>query len=131
MTLKMDMTRSGAAPRAQSPFRQTVVNAGNRRDREVEMRLLPALIGCCASMMVLAALGAPATAQNNFPWCANFADGAGINCGFSSYEQCMATARGSGGSCSENDMYAGPKAARSNAAAPAQRQARKHHDKNS
>jgi len=95
------------------------------------MRLLPALMGCCALTTVLAALAAPAAAQNNYPWCANFADGAGINCGFSSYEQCMATARGSGGSCSENDMYTGPKAARSNAAVPAQRQARKHHGKNS
>jgi len=79
---------------------------------------------------VLIALAAPAAAQNNFPWCANFADGAGVNCGFSSYEQCMATARGSGGSCSENDMYAGPKAG-SSAAAPAQHQSRKHHGKNS
>jgi hypothetical protein len=107
------------------------MNAGDHPDRKAAIRLLPALIGCCALMTVLAALGAPATAQNNFPWCANFADGAGINCGFSSYEQCMATARGSGGSCSENDMYTGPKAAGSNAAAPAPRQARKHHGKNS
>ncbi len=86
--------------------------------------------GCLLSI-VSAALTAPAAAQSNFPWCANFADGAGVNCGFSSYEQCMATARGSGGACSENDMYTGPKGAGANTAAPAQRQARKHHGKNS
>lgn len=104
------------------------MNAGNHPDRKAEMRLLSVLIGCWA---LAVAFAAPAAAQNNYPWCANFADGAGINCGFSSYEQCMATARGSGGSCNENDMYTGPKAAGSNAAAPAQRQARKHHGKNS
>ncbi len=107
------------------------MNAGNRPDRKIEKRLLPAPIGCCALAVAFAALAAPAAAQNNYPWCANFADGAGVNCGFSSYEQCMATARGSGGSCNENDMYTGPKAAGSNTAAPAQRQARKHHGKNS
>ncbi len=38
-----------------------------------------------------------------YPWCSNFADGAGVNCGFTSYDQCMATARGSGGYCTENN----------------------------
>jgi hypothetical protein len=96
------------------------------------MRLLPALIGCCALATGLAALAAPAAAQNNYPWCSNFADGfGGTNCGFVSYEQCMATVRGSGGFCNENDMYTGPKATGSNAAAPARRQARKRHAKNS
>ena len=60
-------------------------------------------------------LAAAAEAQN-YPWCSQFADGAGTNCGFSSYEQCMATARGSGGYCEQNNMYkpagAAPHAAR-------------------
>jgi hypothetical protein len=46
-----------------------------------------------------------AHAQNNYPWCSNFHDGAGVNCGFVSEEQCQATARGSGGFCTPNNMY--------------------------
>ena len=44
----------------------------------------------------------------NWPWCSNFHDGAGTNCGFSTYEQCMATARGSGGFCVRNNLYVEP-----------------------
>ncbi len=43
----------------------------------------------------------PAKAQN-YPWCAIYsgsAVGGGTNCGFVSYEQCMATARGLGSFC--------------------------------
>jgi hypothetical protein len=56
------------------------------------------------------AIVTPAKAQN-YPWCANFADGAGTNCGFSTLEQCMATSIGSGGSCTQNDLYRPPAAA--------------------
>ena len=84
------------------------------------------------ALFVLGLLGAAiaivpsAQAQSNYPWCSHFSDGAGVNCGFSSYQQCMATAAGSGGTCQENDWYKG-----ANTAAPAQRQARKRHSKNS
>ena len=56
------------------------------------------------------AAAGPATAID-YPWCANFADGAGSNCSFTTYEQCMLTARGSGGYCAENTMYEPPKTA--------------------
>jgi hypothetical protein len=56
------------------------------------------------------ATGAPAYAQN-YPWCSNFHDGAGTNCGFTTYEQCMGTARGSGGYCDQNTQYKPPTAA--------------------
>jgi hypothetical protein len=66
------------------------------------MRSLPILI----AFLALAAATAPAGAQTNYPWCSNFADGfGGTNCGFVSYEQCMATVRGSGGFCDKNDTY--------------------------
>ncbi|HEX4410517.1 MAG TPA: DUF3551 domain-containing protein [Xanthobacteraceae bacterium] len=57
------------------------------------------------------ALASPAAAQS-YPWCSNFADGAGTNCGWSTLEQCMITVRGSGGYCSQNDDM------KSDAAAP-------------
>ena len=51
-----------------------------------------------ALIAAAAALATPAHAQN-YPWCAIYSGGAvggGTNCGFVSYEQCMATARGLG-----------------------------------
>lgn len=85
------------------------------------MRILPIFAG---SLMLLAlgSLTAPATAQTNYPWCSNFADGfGGTNCGFVSYEQCMATVRGSGGYCDKNDMYRPQAGAPSGGAASAHR----------
>jgi Protein of unknown function (DUF3551) len=59
-----------------------------------------------AGSLAIAMRAGPALAQTNYPWCSNFADGfGGTNCGFVSYEQCMATVRGSGGFCNKNDMY--------------------------
>ena len=49
-----------------------------------------------------------ATAQGRppAPWCANLGgrDG-GWDCGYYNFEQCMATARGLGGSCAPNPSY--------------------------
>lgn len=45
-----------------------------------------------------------------YPWCVSYGDmdgGSGKNCGFVSYEQCMMTARGAGGSCDRNLFYPG------------------------
>jgi hypothetical protein len=69
------------------------------------------------------ALGARPAAAQNYPWCANFADGAGTNCGFSSEQQCMVTVTGSGGYCSQNNRYV-PGAL---AAPPRRAAAKKHH----
>ena len=71
------------------------------------MRLLLFLL---AGLACAAAPGTPAEAVE-YPWCANFADGAGANCGFMTYEECMLTARGTGGYCAENTMYTPPAAA--------------------
>jgi hypothetical protein len=46
-------------------------------------------------------IGTPAEAQN-YPWCAYYSGGGGgggTNCGFTTFEQCMATARGLGSNC--------------------------------
>ena len=75
---------------------------------------------------VVALAGSSAAHAQNYPWCSNFHDGAGTNCGFSTYEQCMATARGSGGYCAPNNMYVAP-----HGAAPAGRGKRKHRARNS
>jgi hypothetical protein len=43
------------------------------------------------------------------PWCADYdaQEGGFTNCGFSTYQQCLATVRGAGGSCGPNPMYQG------------------------
>jgi hypothetical protein len=47
----------------------------------------------------------PAEARD-YPWCAdgNYKGGA-TNCGFVTFQQCLDTVRGSGGSCGPNPMY--------------------------
>ena len=51
----------------------------------------------------------PAEAQN-YPWCAIYDGGmgGGTNCGFTTYEQCMETARGLGSLCQPNTQYVPP-----------------------
>jgi hypothetical protein len=51
-------------------------------------------------------IGARAEAQN-YPWCAHYgsAFGGAVNCGFSSFGQCMATVSGTGGFCVQNSTY--------------------------
>ncbi len=63
-----------------------------------------------ALIATAAGFAGPAKAQN-YPWCAIYSGGAvggGTNCGFVSYEQCMATARGLGSFCYRNTQYMPP-----------------------
>ena len=59
-----------------------------------------------------AALGCSASAQN-YPWCAYYGGGdiggGGTNCGFTTFEQCMATLSGMGGFCDRNTQYVPPR----------------------
>lgn len=61
-------------------------------------------------IVAIVAGGGSAKAQN-YPWCANyggfFGDG-GTNCGFTTYEQCLATISGGGGACERNLQYVPP-----------------------
>ena len=63
------------------------------------------LLFILAVSVVAAGLSAPAQAQN-YPWCAAYDTGdQALNCGFVSYEQCMATVSGIGGYCEVNTQY--------------------------
>ena len=62
---------------------------------------------------VLVAAGAvPSGAQaQNYPWCAVYGGGrggGGQNCGFTTFEQCLATLSGNGGFCTQNTQYVPP-----------------------
>jgi Protein of unknown function (DUF3551) len=59
-------------------------------------------------LVVTAVIDTRAEAQN-YPWCAIYdEDGPVHNCGFTTYEQCMADVRGIGGSCKPNNTYVAP-----------------------
>src|SRR5580704_17420867 len=62
-------------------------------------------------VFVTVGMGTCAAAQN-YPWCAQYGGSAGgvMNCGFVSFDQCMATLSGMGGFCNQNSQYqaAGP-----------------------
>lgn len=60
--------------------------------------------------LVLGAGSAPAQAQN-YPWCAQYGGGTfggPRNCGFSTFEQCLADISGIGGFCEPNNTYVPP-----------------------
>lgn len=61
-----------------------------------------------------------ASLEYNYPWCTS---GAGhefgaVNCGFTTFEQCLATARGNGQSCGPNPAYVPPPGAAAGKHAP-------------
>ena len=59
--------------------------------------------------LVLTALAAlylrPATAESYRPWCFQDTGKSATSCAFTSFEQCMMTARGLGGICKQNPWY--------------------------
>jgi Protein of unknown function (DUF3551) len=64
------------------------------------------LLFMLAIFAVAAGAGTRAQAKN-YPWCADYSGPAGgANCGFTTYEQCMATLSGIGGFCNRNTQYA-------------------------
>ena len=70
------------------------------------MRTFP-LLAVAIIALSLSTIGAHAA-----PWCAEYSGGGnggggGSNCGFYSFEQCLATVRGAGGFCSRNPFEIG------------------------
>ena len=70
---------------------------------------MKALLFAAALIAAAGALTGSAQAQN-YPWCALYGGrgGGGQNCGFSTFEQCMATLSGMGGFCNRNPQYVPP-----------------------
>jgi len=59
-------------------------------------------------LIVTMTFGAPAQARD-YPWCAFYTGRfSATNCGFDTYQQCLATVSGIGGYCQPNTMYAPP-----------------------
>jgi Protein of unknown function (DUF3551) len=74
--------------------------------KEAAIRLLLFML---AIGIACVGIGNRAEAQN-YPWCAQYSvgDENGLNCGFISFGQCMATVRGVGGFCILNNTYQPP-----------------------
>ena len=85
--------------------------------------MLPLAVVAFGAVTALAAVSTPAQAQN-YPWCAHYGTPYDdTSCGFTSYEQCMASVSGIGGFCQKNDTYKPPLAVRP--------QTYRHHSKSS
>jgi len=67
------------------------------------------MVRATSALLVAAALAAiharHAAAEIYRPWCVHYLPDNGTNCGFTSYEQCMATARGAGAECRQNPWF--------------------------
>jgi hypothetical protein len=68
---------------------------GDHRERLDMRRILPVLVIC---LLELVASTEAIRAEITYPWCAQYARD-GRNCGFWTYQQCMATVWGTGGYC--------------------------------
>jgi hypothetical protein len=69
------------------------------------MRFVLLVLSVVAATTVL---NTPTKAQN-YPWCAIYSGRAGgTNCGFTTFQQCMDTARGLGSFCQPNTQYQPP-----------------------
>jgi hypothetical protein len=88
------------------------------------MKISLAVLGL---LLTTFAVAPRAQAQSNYLWCARYGTPYDdTSCGFTSFEQCMASVSGIGGFCERNDTYRPPLAA-----VPPRHQARKSHTKNS
>jgi Protein of unknown function (DUF3551) len=73
------------------------------------MRLLLFALGFCIGIVGVAKR---AEAQN-YPWCAQYSGGdGGMNCGFTTFQQCLADVSGIGGFCIQNNTYLPPQVPR-------------------
>jgi hypothetical protein len=73
---------------------------------------MKAFLFMSAALLGIAGINTHANAAN-YPWCARCAKGGDTeNCGFNTFDQCMADASGSGGYCVRNTQYV-PSVARS------------------
>jgi hypothetical protein len=61
-------------------------------------------ISAVVAMLLLAAPPSAQAQMREYPWCARY-DWTTRNCGFVSFQQCLATISGIGGRCEENPRY--------------------------
>jgi hypothetical protein len=63
-------------------------------------------IGMIAMLSLMLVMAPLSTARAEGSWCAQYGGGSGgTNCGFYSFQQCMAAISGNGGFCRQNGFY--------------------------
>src|SRR5262249_31312934 len=70
--------------------------------------IIPAVVNAFIVAAAIASVGAPPSSAEIYrPWCVQYFGGlsGGTSCTFSSYDQCMQTARGNGAYCYQNPWY--------------------------
>lgn len=67
-----------------------------------------------AAMLLIGLLGGGPAEAREYPWCARY-DWTTRNCGFVSFQQCLATISGIGGRCEPNPFYKAPPPRKRNA----------------
>ena len=65
----------------------------------------PAATAMLSLLAVMTLDQRPASDEVYRPWCIGYVATISNSCTFTSFEQCMMTARGSGGSCMQNPWY--------------------------
>lgn len=68
---------------------------------------LAAAAGLAALSAVMTMVPASSKAEVIYPFCAYYGRDSGTNCGFVTFQQCLATVSGIGGYCAENPFYRG------------------------
>jgi hypothetical protein len=67
------------------------------------------IVGAALALGGMSTPPGPAEAEpfRHYPWCLEYSgdDSQATNCGFATWQQCMATASGAGGVCYENPWY--------------------------
>jgi hypothetical protein len=67
--------------------------------------IIGAVVSVVIALVALAAMNADSAADEAYrPWCVDYPTN-GLSCAFSSYQQCMLTARGAGGNCVQNPWF--------------------------
>ena len=69
------------------------------------MKVARAASAILALLSLLAIGPRPAAAETYRPWCVGYPATLSQSCTFASFEQCMETARGGGGVCTQNPWY--------------------------
>jgi hypothetical protein len=71
------------------------------------MTMTRAVLSVVAAIAAVAIDARPTDAEIYRPWCVQYLGGfsGGTTCAFSSFEQCMETARGNGAFCYQNPWY--------------------------
>jgi hypothetical protein len=90
--------------------RRELMRLVKNNDREILMRAKRALTLLAVIGVAVLGLTRPGAAQSaySYPWCALYGDKSGAqSCYYNSYEQCMATLRGIGGTCIRSPYYNG------------------------